>query len=95
MFTGGHEENLRLQAINLNHGNQTFVVYNFKGPDGCYWFGIDVKYAKQFRKLVQETQGIDIHKDEGLWFADIDFCIRNGIEISYFVQEAGDIVNYY
>jgi len=25
--------------------------------------------------------GIDIHKDEGLFFGDIDFFIKNGIEV--------------
>jgi len=62
------------------------------GPDSCVWYTIGTEYAPQFRKLVKERYNLDIHKDEGLWFADIDFCIKNGIKISYFVQEPGDIV---
>ncbi len=68
------------------------AVYLLVGPDACYWYTVHAKYAPQFRKLVQENYNLDIHKEEGLWFGDIDFFIKHGIKIQFYVQQPGDIV---
>ena len=46
----------------------------------------------KFRKEVLRIFGIDIHKDEGLWFCNVDFCLENNIPVRKFIQKPGDIV---
>lgn len=82
VWTGGHEENLRMRAININHG-----------PKGSYWYTMSPDEVPRFRTLVQQVYGVDIHKSEGLWFADLDFILRNKLYIEYFIQHKGDIVD--
>ena len=42
-WTGGHEENLRFRAANLNHG-----------PDTSTWYCVPESEMEKFRKLVSE-----------------------------------------
>ena len=42
-----------------------------------------------------EKYKIDLHKDEGLWFLDVDFLLENKISVSYFVQKPGEMVNIF
>ena len=42
--------------------------------------------------MVLNIFGIDIHKDEGLWFCNVDFCLENNIPVRKFIQKPGDIV---
>lgn len=42
-WTGGHQENLRLRAVNLNHG-----------PDSSIWNCIAIKDLDQFRTKVKK-----------------------------------------
>jgi len=65
-------------------------VVEIVGPDGVCWFTISADQVPRYKQLVQEHYGVDIYKQEGLWFGDIDFCIKNGITINYFVQQPGD-----
>lgn len=80
-WTGGHEENLRYRAINLNHG-----------PDSSEWNAVGSKYSARLREKVRDTYKTDIYKDEGLWYADVDYCLANKIPIVSFNQHEGDIV---
>lgn len=80
-WTGGHEENLRYRAINLNHG-----------PSSSEWNCVGSESSSKLREAVRETYGIDIYKDEGLWYADVDFCLANKIPVTCFNQREGDLV---
>jgi hypothetical protein len=66
----------------LNHGPASSVWHCVGGDENI----------KKFRKLALKQFKIDILKQEGLWFADIDFCIGNGIPVTTFNQRAGDMV---
>lgn len=80
-WTGGHEENLRYRAINLNHG-----------PDSSEWNCVGSKYCDNLREKVRDVYKTDIYKEEGLWYADVDFCLANKIPIVSFNQKEGDVV---
>ena len=70
-WTGGHQENLSLRAININFG-----------PSSTIWHAIaQPKDIEEFRRLVLEKYKLDIKKHEGLWFCDIDFCLANKIPV--------------
>lgn len=70
-----------MRAININHG-----------PKGSHWYTIDHKDVPRLREVVKKEYKIDIHKCEGLWFADLDFLLRHKLEVQYFIQHKGDIV---
>ena len=81
-WTGGHQENLSLRAININFG-----------PSSTIWHAIALpKDIEEFRRLVLEKYKLDIKKHEGLWFCDIDFCLANKIPVITFNQRKGDLV---
>ena len=81
-WTGGHQENLNLRALNINHGPSSSLWHCVTKPE-------QIDY---FRKLALETYKIDLKKHEGLWFSDIDWCIANKIPVITFNQKEGDIV---
>ena len=81
-WTGGHQENLNMMAININHG-----------PGDVEWYVVDVDEAKKFRKIVKHNYGVDVSHAEGLWYIDLEFCIKNDIKVTMFVQEEGDVVS--
>ena len=73
-WTGGHQENLSLRALNINHG-----------PSSSLWHCVNKpEEIDQFRKLALQTYKIDLKKHEGLWFSDIDFCLGNKISVTTF-----------
>lgn len=81
-WTGGHQENLRLRATNLNHG-----------PDSSIWYNVGGKTnIDRFRELAKRDFDIDIFYSEGLWFCDPDYCLANGIPVRVANQQAGDMV---
>lgn len=80
-WTGGHQENLSMRAVNINHG-----------PGDVEWYFIDTPYVAKFRAAVKEEFDVDIHAAEGLWFINLEFCIKNNIRVGMFIQEAGDVV---
>jgi len=80
-WTGGHEENLRYRAANINHG-----------PDSSEWNCVGSKHSHTLREIVRDTYKTDIYKDEGLWYADVDFCLANRVPIVSFNQKEGDVV---
>lgn len=67
----------------------------FLGPGSSIWYTMHEKYVPAYRKLVQDLHGVDIHKQLGLWFGDIETCIKNGLKVQYYVQEPGDIVSFF
>ncbi|KAM3140034.1 hypothetical protein pb186bvf_007834 [Paramecium bursaria] len=81
VWTGGHQENLAVQAINYNHG-----------PGDCIWYTVDTKYVPQVRKLVEEQFQVDILKNEGLWFKQHEWFQENDIPIQKFIQKEGEFV---
>lgn len=81
VYTGGHQENLAVNAVNINHG-----------PGSSIWISIDYCYVEKLRRIVKEEFGIDILTDEGLWLKDPEYFISKGIPIKYTVQNAGDII---
>lgn len=80
-WTGGHEENLRYRAVNLNHG-----------PDSSEWNLVGSAYSAKLRQEVRDIYRTDIYKKEGLWFADVDFCLAKKIPVTCFNQVKGDLV---
>ena len=70
-WTGGHQENMRVRAANLNHGPASSIWHSVGGPE----------QIERFRKLVKTRYKIDLFKHEGLWFCDPDFCIANKLEL--------------
>ena len=81
-WTGGHQENLRLRATNINHG-----------PESSLWYNVGNKAEiDKFREIAMKDFNIDIFYSEGLWFCDPDYCLANGIKVKVINQKAGDMV---
>ena len=80
-WTGGHEENLRYRAANINHG-----------PSSSEWNWVGSAHWSKLREEVKDVYEIDIYKKEGLWFADVDFWLGKQIPIICFNQREGDLV---
>jgi len=81
-WTGGHQENLAARACNINHGPGKSLWHCIGNPEDI----------NKFRKKAKDIYGIDIILQEGLWFADIDFCLGNNIPVVTFNQKPGDMV---
>ena len=81
VWTGGHEENLRMRSINICHG-----------PGSSYWWASPTEESQKLVDKVQQLYGMNIYKKEGIWFPDVEFFISNKIRVFYTVQEDGDIV---
>lgn len=81
VWTGGHQENSRLRAININHG-----------PADSLWYSVDSEHYERLRRLVMSVFGVDILLQEGLWFCNMEFMLENNIPVRQFRQKAGDIV---
>lgn len=80
-WTGGHEENLRIRAININTG------------DGdVEWYFVDAEFVPLFRQIVKQESRIDILKEEGRWYTDLTFCLRHNIPVAKYIQRPGDTV---
>ena len=62
------------------------------GPGDSEWYTIENTHVPKFRTLVLKTFGLDIHKNEGFWFSDVDFCLENQIPVKKFIQKPGDLV---
>ena len=81
-WTGGHQENLRLRAANINHG-----------PSSSLWHCVGIpKNIEKFVQLAKQRYKLCVYRDEGLWFCDPDFCLANGIELITLNQREGDLV---
>ena len=73
-WTGGHQENLSLRALNINHGPASSLWHCVNKPEEI----------EKFRALALERYKIDLKKHEGLWFSDIDFCLAHKIPVTTF-----------
>lgn len=80
-WTGGHQENLRLRAVNLNHG-----------PGDVEWYCMEIGESDKLRELILKERSFDIYQKEHRWYLDLDSCIKYGLKFSKFIQEPGDIV---
>lgn len=72
-WTGGHQENVNLRAVNYNHG-----------PSDSLWLTVDNMYVEQFRNIVEEQFNINISEKEGLWYCDWEYVMMNQIPIKVF-----------
>lgn len=57
VWTGGHQENISVRAVNINHG---------EGESD--WYCVDSDQVEKYRNFVKKKYSIDIHISEGLWF---------------------------
>ena len=80
-WTGGHEENLRFSAANINHG-----------PSDCEWWGLHSSQALQLREIVKVDKEFEIFRSETLWWPDEIYCIANGLTVYHVMQEPGDLI---
>ena len=81
VWTGGHEENLRLRFVNINHG-----------PSDSLWYGIPHADCKKFYDTVLDNFKFNVYSSEGIWFAPIEFFIKKKINCYYSYQKSGDII---
>ena len=80
-WTGGHQENLALRAVNINHG-----------PGEVEWYCMEVDEAYRFNQFIQVERKVNLLKLEGLWYLSLKDVISRGFKVSKFIQEEGDVV---
>ena len=80
-WTGGHQENLSLRAVNVNHG-----------PGEVEWYCMEADEAYRFNELIMKEKGLNLLKLEGLWYIPLEEVLKRGFKVSKFVQETGDVV---
>lgn len=87
-WTGGHQENISMSALNINHG-----------PGYSEWFTLDLKYIEKLRAELKESNKLfivgykmDLYEQEGLWYEDLDWFISHGYPVKRFLQRKNDIV---
>ena len=82
-WTGGHEENVRFQSINVNHG-----------PGPSRWWAVGARYAPRLRALVSREFGVDVYsrESEGNWWPDARWLRARGVPVRTGLQRAGDVV---
>ena len=74
-WTGGHQENLRLRAVNINHG-----------PGDVEWYCMETDESDKLREMIIKQKGFDIYKREHKWFFDLETTLKYGLRITKFVQ---------
>ena len=80
-WTGGHQENLSLRAVNINHG-----------PGEVEWYCMEVDEAYRFNEEILARKKLNLLKMEGLWYFDLKDILKQGFRASKFVQQEGDVV---
>lgn len=80
-WTGGHQENLSLRAVNINHG-----------PGEVEWYCMEADEAYRFNEHIMLEKNLNFLKLEGLWYIPLEEVIKRGFKVSKFVQQTGDIV---
>lgn len=80
-WTGGHQENLALRAVNINHG-----------PGEVEWFCMDPDETVRFNNHILKEKGHNFLALEGLWYLSLEEVLSRGFKVTKFVQEEGDIV---
>jgi hypothetical protein len=81
VWTGGHEENLRMRSINICHG-----------PGSSFWWATPNEDSPLLVQKVEELYGTNIYKKEGIWFPPTEFFMKNKIKVFYTLQNDSDIV---
>lgn len=80
-WTGGHQENLSLRAININHG-----------PGEVEWYCMESDEAYRFNEYIMLEKNLNLLKLEGLWYIPLEDVLKRGFKVSKFVQQEGDTV---
>jgi hypothetical protein len=80
-WTGGHQENLSLRAVNINHG-----------PGEVEWYCMEADEAYRFNSHILHDKKLNLLKLEGLWYIPLEDVLRRGFKVSKFVQQTGDVV---
>ena len=80
-WTGGHQENLSLRAVNINHG-----------PGEVEWFCMEADEAYRFNDHILADKNLNLLQSEGLWYISLEEVLQRGFKVSKFVQEQGDVV---
>lgn len=80
-WTGGHEENLRFSAANINHG-----------PSACEWWGLDSSQSLQLREKIKQDKNFEIYNSETLWWPDEIYCLIQGFSVYHIIQQPGDLI---
>ena len=80
-YYGGKDEECRLSHFNLNHG-----------PGDNIWYGIGYSDCEKFRKFIKNHHSVDVYSKDSNWFLEIDFFLKNKINVFYGKQIKGDIV---
>lgn len=80
-WTGGHQENLRFTAININHG-----------PQESEWWAMSPRHSDDFRLKVLKDYLYDIYINEPLWWPDENYCMAHEFDIYHGIQKPGDLV---
>ncbi len=80
-WTGGHQENLSLRAVNINHG-----------PGEVEWYCMEVDESFRFNEDILARKKLNLLKMEGLWYFDLKDILRQGFRLCKFVQQEGDVV---
>lgn len=80
-WTGGHQENLSLRAVNINHG-----------PGEVEWYCMEVDEAYRFNEFIMLEKNLNLLKLEGLWYIPLEEVLKRGFKVSKFVQQTGDTV---
>jgi hypothetical protein len=81
VWTGGHEENLRIRSVNINHGN-----------GASEWYGVGFKDNPRFQKFVKTHDNINIYTKEGLWYVNYEYFLKHNLPCIYGIQQPGDIM---
>ena len=56
VWTGGHQENVAMCAVNINHG-----------PGASEWYAVPNHCMSQLRNALMKEFELDIYEHEGLW----------------------------
>lgn len=80
-WTGGHQENLRFTAVNINHG-----------PQDCEWWAMNPRHSDDFRLKVLKDFMYDTYTNEPLWWPDENYCMAHEFNIYHGIQRPGDLV---
>jgi len=81
VWTGGHEENLRMRSVNINHG-----------PGNSFWWASPSEDTDKIYSNVKQKWNLDIFKKEGVYFPHFDFFLLNQIRVFYALQQQGDVI---
>jgi hypothetical protein len=72
VYTGGHQEHLCVNAVNINNG-----------PGSSVWISVDAEHVPRLRELILQESKLDIMVDEGLWFREAEYFIQHAIPVKY------------